>query len=122
MKAWPTSGPRRTRSTSHAHDAASSRRSLSSRRRHGASLGEGKKDLLDIRAGASGARPQLVERSLANDASIAQEHEAIANARGVVQLMDREEERTAGGRYATQEGAHLAGLPEVQSVERLVEQ
>src|SRR4051812_4581916 len=90
-KACPTSGPRRTRSTSHAHDAASSRRSLSRRRRQGASLGEGKEYLIDVRARSTGARAQLVERSLADDTSITEEHQPIADARRVVQLMNGEE-------------------------------
>src|SRR3954466_9191796 len=122
MKACPTSGPRRTRSTSHAQDAASSRRSLSSRRRQGASLGEGKEDLLDVRAGPAGACPQLVERSLADDASVAEEDEAIADARRVVQLMNGEEQRASGRRHPAQERTHLADLAEIESVERLVEQ
>src|SRR3982751_1227506 len=122
MKACPTSGPRRTRSTSHAHDAASSRRSLSRRRRQGASLGEGKEDLLDVRAGSAGACAQLIERSLADDASIAEEHQPIADARRVLQLMDGEEQRASRRRHPAQERTHLADLAEIEPVERLVEQ
>ena len=65
---------------------------------------------------------QLVERAFAAHASAAQQDEPIADARGVADLVDREEERPPGGGVRAQRGADLARLPQVEPIERLVGQ
>ena len=91
--------------THHARDASSSRHSFASSQREGADLRERKEDLFEIVAGRSRRarrreRRQLVERAFAAHAAAAQQHEAIADARRVADLMDRQEQRAAGRRRA----------------------
>ena len=65
----------------------------------GAAYVSARNDLLEIpalgRAARAGQRGELVERALAADAPAAEQHEAIADAGGVGDLMDREEQRPA---------------------------
>src|SRR5215467_4054100 len=106
MIAWPTSAPVTMSSNQNARDAASSRNSFARSQRH--SLREGKEHLLESRllsGRESGARSQLVERSLAGDTPRTQQHEAIAHTLGVAQLMDRKKER-ALPRVLAQHGHH----------------
>src|SRR5947209_16577578 len=121
-KACPTSGPSTTSNTIHARELASSRRSLSNSSRHAPTSRERKKDLLDVGVGTIGARAELVERAFADDASVAQQHESVANPGGIVQLVDREQQRSPARRDLTEHRANLSHLPEVESIERLVEQ
>src|SRR5881628_947220 len=120
MNACPTRGLSNASRRSSARELASSRPSFSSSQR--STSREGKKHLFDVGAGASSLSPKLVERSFTDDAAIAQEHEAVSDAVGVVQLMDGEEQRTPAGRDASQQGADLAHLAQVETVEWLVEQ
>jgi hypothetical protein len=76
--------------------------------------------LVDRRLGH--ARSELVERALAADQSIAQEHEPVADPRGVADLMDRQEQRPPGGCHLAKQSGHFTRLPEVEAVERFVEQ
>ena len=64
---------------------------------------------------------KLVERSLADDAAAAQQNETIANARGVAQLVDRQKQRAPCRACVAQDLHDVARLPEIESVERLVE-
>src|SRR6185295_8467989 len=98
MNVTPTSGPIASSRTHHERDTTSSRHSF--RNSHAkADLGEGKKDLFEIVAGRwrSGPRRcqrgQLLARALSARAPAAQQHEAIADARRVRDLVDRQEHR-----------------------------
>src|SRR5689334_16239996 len=121
MNVTPTSGPIAASSTHHARDEVSSRVSLrNSHRKATAELdefaenrslsapsadairlrglcasGEGKEDLFEIVArGAAarlGRRRQLLQRSFAARAAAAQQHEPVADARGVADLVNRQE-------------------------------
>ena len=70
----------------------------------------------EIRFGA-----KLLERSFAGDSASAEQHETIADARGVRELMDRQKQRASRGGVFAQHAHDVARLPEVQSVERFVE-
>src|SRR5260221_8696038 len=105
MNDTPTSGPITRSRTHHERDERSSRPSLSSSQTK-AGLREGKEHLFEILVAAlrpGGARPstfasgrrQLVERPLAADAAAAQQHESIADACRVGDLMDRQHHRAA---------------------------
>src|SRR5438105_15272484 len=99
MNDTPTSGPISISMSHHERDATSSRYSFS-RSQLIAPLREGKEGLLEIgRAIAVRRRDgrQLVERAFAADAAAAQQHEAIAHARSVADLMDRQQHRPARG-------------------------
>src|SRR3954447_14025844 len=117
MKVTPTSGPIATSNTHHARDATSSRYSFATSHdkeetAEGAeladknvfspisafsavpSLCERKEHLFQILRGAAaggGERSELVERAFAADAAAAQQHEAIAHPRRVVDLVNRQE-------------------------------
>ena len=104
MNETPTSGPMSRHITHQARDASSSRHSLASSHRYGArrrASREGKKHLLRGR-GSVGAWSrgsdrcgELVERAFAAHAARAKQHEAIADARRLADLMNREEQRPA---------------------------
>src|SRR5436190_20741350 len=108
MNDRPTSGPITTSSTQYARDAISSRHSLANSHTSGAWLGE-RKECLFQRAGA-GAGGQLIERALAADRPAAQQHEAVAHAGGVADLMDRQHQCAAVARKRSQRRRHLASL------------
>src|SRR5207237_10756394 len=123
MNDTPTSGPIASSITHHDFDAASSRRSLSSSHTN-ADLRERKEDLLEIRgrrrAARGGERRQLGGRPLAADAAGAQEHETVADASGVGDLVNREKERASGGGVRAERARDVARLSQIQAVERLV--
>src|SRR5258707_11274959 len=126
MKVTPTSGPIASSSTHHARDAISSRYSFTTSQRKEektaedakaaettafsafsalsgvfSSLREGKEHLFEIArrcAARCGLRRELLERAFAADRSAADQDEAIAHPRRVLDLMDREEHRPALGR------------------------
>ena len=60
------------------------------------------------------------EGALAHHAAAGEQHEAVAGAAGVGELMDREEQRAAARRLGAQSAIDLAGLTQVEPVERLV--
>src|SRR6185503_20270532 len=102
MNVTPTSGPMARSNTHHDRDTTSSRHSfLTSHRK--ADLREGKKHLLEIVARCRRSwlrrreRRQFPDRPLAARAPAAQEHEAIADARRVLDLVDRQEHGAARG-------------------------
>ena len=92
----------------------SSRHSLSQQPANGG-LREGKDDLLERRppAGAPARGRQTLasscHRAFAAHAAAAEQHEAVADARGVADLMDREEQRAARGRVLAQRRAPSRG-------------
>src|SRR5256885_109034 len=80
---------------------------------------EGKKDLFDVGTGKRGARSQLVERSLSDDGAVAEQHEAFADTRRVVKLVDRQQQRPSGGGNASQQRADVSYLTQIETVEGL---
>src|SRR4051812_13880934 len=109
MNDTPTSGPMTIRSTHHAREASSSRHSLSSSQMKGG-LRERKEELLERRRrrqrGRRGsALREIRDGAFAADAAAAQQDEAIAHARGVADLMNRQEQRASAGRVLAQRGA-----------------
>src|SRR3954466_10976093 len=130
MNVTPTSGPIATSNTHHARDATSSRYSFaSSHKKEGTaffavpSLGERKEHLFQIVRGAAacgGERPELVERAFAADAAAAQQHEAIAHPRRVVDLVNRQEHGPPRRGVGAERRRDVAALAQVEAVERLV--
>src|SRR5689334_3935869 len=105
---------------SSSHQAREARSSRASRRSK--ALSEREEHLLHAGLGETGTVAQLVQRALAHGLAVGEQHEAVAGARGVVELVDREEERAALRRLGAQKPDHLAGLAQVEPVERLVEE
>src|SRR6476659_630795 len=121
MNEMPTSGPISASISHQARDASNSRQSFT--RSQTTALRERKHRLLEIGCGrpdVAGLRAELVTRAVAADPAAAEQHEAIAHAGGIADLMNREEERAAGGRMAPQGVADLPGLPKIEPIERLV--
>src|SRR5262245_9372902 len=123
MNDTPTSGPIATSRIHHDRDATSSRHSFFSSQTKGAprpaALRERKKNLFED-APPFGLRREFVERALAAHASAAEQDEPIADARRVVDLMNRQEQRAAARGVGAQGLRHLADLAQVEAVERLV--
>src|SRR5437868_12812882 len=120
MNETPTSGPISTSMTHHARDVSSSRHSFSRSQTKGV-LRKGKEDVFQVQ-GVHGvhASAELFDGALAADAAAAQEHEAIADPRGVADLVDGEKERPPARGVRAQGGADLARLAQVESIEGLV--
>src|SRR5262244_1384333 len=76
--------------------------------------GERKEDLLEARVGKAGMGPQLAERPDAAHAAVGQKDETIADALGVGQLMNREDERAAVRGLAAQHAGDRARLAEIE--------
>src|SRR5262245_14450267 len=91
-------------------------------RRSGEVSGESKKDLLQVRARTIGSATQLFERTDTADSTVRQQGETITHLFGIVELMDRQQQRPATRRYALQHTRHVARLSEIEAVERLVHQ
>ena len=122
IKPWPTNGPIINSSNQKAREAISSRNSLATSQRN---IREGKKDLLEpcaIHIGEAGKRTQFGERAHAHHAAAAQQHQAVAHAPGIHQLMNRDEQRAAARGNGAQQRHDVAGLPKIQAIERLVQQ
>src|SRR5262245_28410820 len=120
VNAMPTIGPAASTITHHAREARSSRHSLITSQP--AALRERKEHLGQVStcADAARARGQLVDGALAAHASAAQQHEPIAHAGGVFDLMDGQHERPSDGGASPQRGANIARLTQVEAVEGLV--
>src|SRR5581483_11906055 len=117
MNDTPTSGPIASSMTHHERDATSSRTSFSSSHEK-ADLRERKKGVLEgVRLRAA---RDLVQRAFAAHAPFAEQHEAIAESRGVRDLMDREKQRATGRGVQSKCAADLARLAQIESIERLV--
>src|SRR6185369_6131976 len=106
MNAWPTSGPIIINVSQNAREANSSPRSLRKR-----TLRERKEGLFDV--------TQLGGRAGRHHPSVVEQQQPVADARGVVQLMDGEDERAPHSAQKLHRGAHLA---QIEPVERLVEE
>src|ERR1039458_6809305 len=122
MKPWPTRGPIMRRSSQKAREAISSRNSLAASQRN---LREGKEDLLQPGVGRltqTGKGTQFGKRAHAHHAAAAEQHQAVAHARGIHQLVNRDEQRAAAPGDGAQERHDVAGLAKVQAVEGFVEQ
>src|SRR5579859_3375526 len=104
MKETPTSGPMAMSSTHQDREASSSRASLATSQATG--LRERKEDLFEIVAGAIGFGGEFGDGAFAADASAAEEDEAIAEAGGVGDLVDREEQRSPASGVGPQSGGH----------------
>src|SRR5260370_39917229 len=76
-----------------------------------AGSGERKEHLLQPGGGLAGLRAQLRQRADATDASFRQQHEAVADARGIVQLVNGENERAPIARNVEQHVQELGRLP-----------
>src|SRR5580658_5893829 len=118
MNEAPTSGPMPSSRTHQALETTSSRHSLSSSQSHvrkeswlaagpEARLGKRKKYLFQVFVGSRPVsrfrqRRQFRNRPLAAYAPAAQQHEPVAEARRVADLMNREEECPSAGRVRAQ--------------------
>src|SRR5258708_2988745 len=116
----------RTTTPTHAGTTSSSPHSFSTSHRIG-DLGERKKHVLQFLArkrafALRSQRGQFGHGALAAHAASAEQHEAIAEASRVADLMHREEERAPVGRMITQGGGNLARLPQVESLEGLIDE
>src|SRR5262249_8663240 len=105
-----------------ARPLATSRISLASKgwtsaRRTTAGSGERKEPLLQPGRGLPGLHAQLRERPHAAHAPVRQQHEAVADARGIAQLVDGENERAPIARNVAQHFHDLAGLSQIEAVE-----
>src|SRR5215831_16751167 len=114
MKVTPTSGPMPSSSSHQEREASSSRHSFSSSHRKGAFregvLCKSKKHLFQILAVAVCQRRELRHRAFAADAPAAEQHEAVAEARGVCNLVNGEKHRAAASRMRANCGGDLARL------------
>src|SRR5437660_7292621 len=98
-----------------ARPLATSRNSLASNgwngaRRTTALSGERKEHVLQSGRGLSGLRAQLRKRPETADAPFVEQHEAVADARGIAQLVNSENERAPIARNFAQHGHDLARL------------
>jgi hypothetical protein len=119
MNETPTRGPIRTSITHHAREVSSSRHSFSRCQTKGV-FRKGKEDLFQVVLIQRAA--EIRHGALAAHASAAQQDEAIAHARGIADLVNREKERPPGGRVRAERGADISRLSQVQPVERLIRQ
>src|ERR1051326_7526076 len=118
MNQTPTSGPISASITHHARDASSSRHSFTSS--HANRLRARKNDVLEI--GIRVRAPEFRDRPFTAHPAAAEQHESIADAGGVRDLVNRQKQRASGRGMIAKRGAYLAGLAEVETVERLVDQ
>src|SRR5947209_13048307 len=126
MKERPTSGPMPKSNTHHARDTMSSRNSLSMSHTN-ADLGEGKEHLFKVLVWSrvTARRCQLGElrnAALAANPSITKKDEAVADARCIADLMNREEERAAASSVSTERRSDVARLAQVETFEGLVDE
>src|SRR5271157_1137559 len=122
MKDIPTSGPMPRSNTHHALDTTSSRHSFSTSHRNG-DLGERKEYLFKVlgwprRVLRCRQRRQFGDRAFAAHPPAAEQHEPVAEARGIADLMNREEERPPAGRVRAQSRRQVARLAQVEAIER----
>src|SRR5215475_1247893 len=99
--------------------------SLASRGRNGAwatvaASGERKEHILELGRREGGARAKLVERARTANSPVGEQHETVAHALGISQLMNGEHEPPSTRCRLANKAHDLAGLPEIEAVERLV--
>src|SRR5215472_11300441 len=87
-----------------------------------AASGERKENILQSSRTESGAPAQLVERARSANVASGEQHEAIAHAFGVHQLMNSNNERAPACRRLANELRHVARLSQIEAVERLIHQ
>src|ERR1700730_2282507 len=126
MKDTPTSGPIPNITAPQANDAMSSRHSLSTSHKN-AALGECKENLFKIsvcsrQISCRCQRRKFFNRSFATHAPTAKQNEAVAKARGIADLMNREEQRPPAGRVLAEHRRDVACLTQVKAVEGLVDE
>jgi hypothetical protein len=121
MKDMPTRGQRAKRSSQKDLEMRSSRVSLMRSQVKG-DLGEGKEDLFQVVAGGAGLGGQFGYGAFAADLALIQQDEAVAKAGGIVDLVDGEEESSAGGGVLAEGGGDVAGLAEVEAFERFIDE
>src|SRR5215467_211802 len=126
MKDTPTRGPISASMTHHDRELISSRHSFLRSHFH-ALLCEGKEDLLKIRrqvmAGAlARQRNEHGKRALGDDAAAAQEDEAVADLRGIADLVNGKKERAIAVKMPAQRGGGVPALAQVETLERFVDQ
>src|ERR1700759_5542972 len=119
MKLCPQRRPIISRSSQKARDTKSSARSL---RSSTPKLRERKEHVLQRAGGETGLREQLIEPAGGGGAAIVQQQKAVADAGGVAQLMNREDERASFRVAPAEQCSHEARLTEIETIERLVEQ
>src|SRR5664280_3691653 len=109
-------------SSQKAREAISSRNSLAASQRN---LREGKEDLLEpgaLHIGQTGEGSQFGQGADADDTAAAEQHQAVAHAGGIHQLVNRDEEGAAARGNGAQERHDVAGLAKIEAVERFVQQ
>src|SRR2546430_15453380 len=79
--------------------------------------GERKEDVLQGGCGFPGLRAQLREGPDTADATFGEQHEAVADAGGITQLVNGEHERSPIARDVAQDIHDVACLPKVEAVE-----
>src|SRR5262245_18432678 len=114
-------------SSSSSHSARPEKISQSSLASSGASgaqidSGERMESVLQAGVGQVDAHAQFRQRATTAHAAVGQQHEAIAHAFGIGQLMNGEDQRAPLAGYATEQLGDGARLPQVKAVERLVHQ
>src|SRR5450759_5241558 len=90
-----------------------------------ATLREGKEDLLESgvgRIGETSEGAKFGQRAHAHDAAAAEEHQAVAHAGGIDQLVNRDEEGAAARGDGAQERNDVASLAKIEAVEGFVQQ
>src|SRR4051794_8604033 len=134
MNDAPTKGPMPSSNTHHALDTSRSRHSLFTSHQN-PGLGERKEHLFQAGGGyRRGNRPwprlvacrrefrEFLNRAFAADAPPAEQHEPVAEARGLADLMNREKERSAACRVCAQRRPNVARLAQVEAIERFIDQ
>src|SRR5215203_5748425 len=86
------------------------------RRRNDVS-GERKKNVLESCRGLSRVGAKLSERADTAHPAVRQQHETVANALGVRELVNGQHQGAAVRRHSTQQPHYLSGLPDIEAVE-----
>src|SRR4029077_7158539 len=85
-----------------------------------ATSGERKEHVLQSPRALVGLCAKLIERPDAADPTLGEEHKPVADTLGITQLVDRKHEGAPPAGNLAQESHHLASLPQVKAIERLV--
>src|SRR5580693_976681 len=90
-------------------------------------LGECKKHSLQVlvclrRCAQFGESRELRDRAFTAYAAAAEQHEPVAEARGIADLVNGEEERPAARHVYAQRRRDVTRLPQIEPVERLVDE
>src|SRR5438874_236806 len=87
-----------------------------------AASGERKEHILESSRSQRGSRAKLIERARTANSPVGEQHESVAHALGISQLMNGEHEPPSTGCRTANKAHDVAGLPEIETVERLVHQ